>query len=171
MWKRLGPAEILVIAVVVATVVVAGLSVAGCGRKSAVSKTSQGTAPGTAPSANSTVAVFLSKGDTVFRVSRAVSKAGVAEALTEMLKGPTDAEKNQGLATAIPEGTRLLSYNVEGGEATADFSSELKNYGGGSARVQGIIDQITNTVTSNDPSVTAVEITVAGIPAEESLQP
>ena len=171
MRKRCGLAEVAMIALVVVTAVVAGLSVAGCGKESAVNQNSRRTAPGTAPSANSAIAVFLLKGDTAGPVNRTVSKVGAAEALTEMLKGPTDAETEQGFATAIPDGARLLSYKVEGGKATVDFSSELKNYGGGAARVQGIIDQITNTVTSNDQSVTSVEITIAGVPAEESLQP
>jgi spore germination protein GerM len=100
-----------------------------------------------------------------------VSNAGAREALTEMLKGPTEAEIQQGFATAIPDGTRLLSYKVEDRKATVDFSSELKDYGGGSARVKGIVDQITNTVTANDPTVSSVEITIAGVPSEESLQP
>ncbi len=171
MRKRYGPVEIAMIALVAVTAASAVLSVAGCGNESAVDQTSRRTTPGTTPSAKSTIAVFLLKGDAVNSVSRTVSKAGAAEALTELLKGPTAAEIEQGFATAIPDGTRLLSYKVEGGKATVDFSSELKNYGGGSARVQGIIDQITNTVTSNDLSVTSVETTVAGIPAEESLQP
>jgi spore germination protein GerM len=169
--SRRASAELALAALIAVTALSAVLAVAGCGGKSAVKETSRETAPATTPSTAATVTVFLLKGETVTAVSRKVSKAGAEVALTEMLKGPTGAEAQQGFATAIPNGTRLLSYRVEGGKATADFSGELKNYGGGSARVQGIVDQITRTVTSNDKGVTSVEIEIAGVPAEESLQP
>jgi len=160
-----------VITVVALTVASAGLLAVGCGNEPALDQTSPGTTPGSTPSAGNTVEVFLLKGEAAESVSRKVSKADAQEALTQMLKGPTDAETGKGFTTAIPDGTKLLSYKAEGGKATVDFSSELKDYGGGSARVKGIVDQITNTVTANDKSVTSVEITVAGVPAEESLQP
>ena len=59
----------------------------------------------------------------------------------------------------------------EGGTAIADFSKEILGYGGGSARVQEIMAQIDNTVTSNDSSVKNVSVTVEGKPSEETLQP
>jgi spore germination protein GerM len=161
----------LVVVIMIALIALAGVLAAGCGKKPEVAQTTPGTSPGTMPSSNKTVSVFFLKGDVISQVSRAASQAGVTEALAELLNGPTDAEKQEGLATAIPAGTRLISFKVENGQATVDFSSELKNNGGGSASVQAIINQVTNTVTSNDPEVKSVEITVAGVPAEESLQP
>ena len=124
--------------------------------------------------AGGTLKVFLVKGDTVTQLMRQVAGAAAdpaRQALQEMLKGPTSAETDQGISTAIPAGTTLLSYKVAGGTATADFSKEMLNYGGGSARVQAIIGQIDNTVTGNDPSVKTVSVTVEGKPSEESLQP
>jgi hypothetical protein len=47
----------------------------------------------------------------------------------------------------------------------------MLNYGGGSARVQAIVSQVDNTVLNNDKTVSAVDITVDGVPAEEVLQP
>jgi hypothetical protein len=171
MGKHFSGVKAALITAVAVTVASAVLLIAGCGDKPVLDQTLPGTTPGSTPSVGSNVEVFLLKGEAVAGVSRKVLKADATEALAQMLKGPTDAEATQGYTTAIPDGTRLLSYRVEGGKATVDFSSELKNYGGGSARVKGITDQITNTVTANDKSVTSVEITVAGVPAEESLQP
>jgi spore germination protein GerM len=173
--KHWGMVGLAVAALVVATAFSAVLAIPGCGGKSVVQETSRekssATSPATEPSTGAGVTIYLLKGETLTGVTRKVSEAGAEVALTEMLKGPSDAEVEQGFATAIPDGTRLLSYRVEGGKATVDFSDELKNYGGGSAGVQGIVGQITSTVTSNDKRVTSVEITIAGVPAEESLQP
>jgi spore germination protein GerM len=95
--------------------------------------------------------------------------AGSREALLELLKGPGQAE---GLSTEIPQGTTLRKCDVlEDGTAKVDFSREILNFGGGSARITAIIDQITKTVQANDPAVRTVAITVEGQPAEEVLQP
>jgi hypothetical protein len=60
---------------------------------------------------------------------------------------------------------------VGNGTANADFSSEIRNYGGGSARVQAIMDQIQNTIMANDDSVKTVVVTVDGVSSDEALQP
>ncbi len=167
--------KVTVVIMAVAVLIAAGVVAAGCGKKSPVASTEQTTpstqssSPAGTPSATNTVAVFLLKDETVFQVNRVGN--GAAAALAELLKGPVGAETQEGLTTAIPEGTRLISYRVENDKATADFSSELKNYGGGSARVQAIVNQITNTITSNDKAAKSVQITIEGVPAEESLQP
>ncbi len=162
-------------AVVLACVLAIGLLALGCGNKTAppssTGPVSPPDVPSTAPAGQSMVRVFMMKGETVFQVSRQAAQGGVEQALSELLKGPTKAEKQQGLSTAIPGGTRLNKYAVENGKANADFSGELKNYGGGSARVQAIINQIDNTVLSNDPTVKSVEISVDGVGADEALQP
>ena len=120
-----------------------------------------------------TLNVFLVKGETVTRVSRTAETYTdlVQQALARMLAGPTEAEKTEGLSTAIPAGTRLLSYKVSEGKATADFSKEMLNFGGGSSRVQAILGQITDTINGNDPAVKSVAVTVQGQPADEVLQP
>jgi spore germination protein GerM len=163
--------------VAAAIIAVAAIALAGCGGGG--SSTSGTTPLTTLPSGDrttpggATLKVFLVKGDTVTQVVRQVAGGGggARQALEEMLKGPAASEAAQGISTAIPAGTTLLSYKVESGTATADFSKEMLNYGGGSARVQAIIGQIDNTVTGNDPSVRTVTVTVEGKPAEESLQP
>src|SRR5450830_120362 len=100
-----------------------------------------------------------------------VEKGGAEEALVELLKGPTESEKQQGLFSPIPEGTRLNSYAVEGDTAKVDFSGELLKFGGGSAAVRGITAEINKTVLANDPRAGTVEVTIDGQPAEEVLQP
>jgi hypothetical protein len=117
------------------------------------------------------VSIFLMKGDTVTQVTRPAPQGSVEEALNTLLGGPSEAEKAQGLTTAIPAGTKLQKYSAKGGKATVDFSKELLNYGGGSARVQAIVSQISNTVVANDKTITTVAITVDGKPADEVLQP
>ncbi|MBS3753933.1 MAG: GerMN domain-containing protein, partial [Anaerolineales bacterium] len=63
----------------------------------------------------------------------------------------------------------LLGLTIDGGTATVNFSQEMKAYGGGSARVQTIREQITRTLTQF-PSVDEVIIAVAG-ETEGVLQP
>jgi len=154
---------------------VALIVAAGCG--STGGKTTPATSPKTAPStgpapvSKTTVSLFFTKGATVAQLSRETSPVSVEQALTLLLQGPSETEKAQGFGTAIPAGTKLQSYKVEGSKATADFSKEMLNYGGGSATVQAITSQIDNTVTSNDSKVKTVAITIDGQPAEEVLQP
>lgn len=73
-------------------------------------------------------------------------------------------------ATSIPDGTQLISLKVSGGTATAIFSPELENYGGGSCNVQAIRAQIEQTLKQFS-SVKNVVISVEGKTPEETLQP
>lgn len=118
------------------------------------------------------VRVFLLHVEDLVEVERMVSgAAGAAGALAELLRGPTEQDREDGLTTAIPPGTRLLNYRVAGVRAEADFSAELASFGGGSAYVLAITDQLTHTIMANDERVTEVELFVEGVPAIESLQP
>ncbi|HEU4326782.1 MAG TPA: GerMN domain-containing protein [Roseiflexaceae bacterium] len=56
---------------------------------------------------------------------------------------------------------RLLGLTINNGVATANLSPEIRAYGGGSARVQHIRDQITRTLMQF-PTVRTVRIAVAG---------
>jgi hypothetical protein len=98
-----------------------------------------------------------------------------AAALEALLWGPPRTQ--MGFATALPTPEEVLSYpgreagwgarvtlrslTIEDGVATADFSRELRAYGGGSARVQAIREQITRTLTQF-PSVREVRIAIEG---------
>jgi spore germination protein GerM len=156
-------------------IIIAALVAAGCGGGGGTTPTTPGTTPKTTPTTTPTgktsVMVFFVKGDTVSSIQRATSTPTAQNALELLLGGPTDSEKALGYITAIPPGTSLLAYGVTNGTATADFSKELANIGGGSALVQSIISQIDNTVVNNDKSVKALRITVEGKPLEEVLQP
>ena len=156
---------------------------AGCGgNKSSITGSSQPTGKsqaistqanstrGTQP-AGTTVSIFFLKGEVFTRVTRPSAKPGPEAGLIELLKGPSASEKQQSLSTAIPGGVTLLSYSSQNGQAKVDLSKELEKYGGGSAKVQAIIHQINNTVTSNDSTIKSVSITIAGVPADEVLQP
>lgn len=97
-----------------------------------------------------------------------------AAALEELLWGPPP---GSGLTTAIPTPEQVLSYpgreadwgarvrllglTIRDGVATADFSQELRAYGGGSARVGAIRGQITRTLLQF-PSVREVRIAIEG---------
>lgn len=98
-----------------------------------------------------------------------------------LLAGPP----HPGLNTAIPtpdevqsypgrrpdwgDRVRLLGLMIEDGVATANFSQEMRAYGGGSARVQQIRRQITQTLLQF-PTVDEVRIAVEGEVAT-ALQP
>jgi spore germination protein GerM len=82
-----------------------------------------------------------------------------------------------GFATALPTPAQVLAYPGRGagwgervtlrsltitdGVATADFSRELRAYGGGSARVQAIREQITRTL-QQFPIIRSVRIAIEG---------
>jgi hypothetical protein len=107
-----------------------------------------------------------------------------AEALRELLWGPAP-NNLAGFETAIPSPqevldypgrqpdwgarVRLLDLQVQDGLAVADFSQEINAYGGGSARVQAIRAQITQTLLQFE-GINRVELSVEG-QAEGVLQP
>ena len=90
-------------------------------------------------------------------------------ALEELLKGPTPAEKAEGLDSPIPEKTRLLSLRIADGVAYADFNEALQSQVGGSLRVAAIRNAITLTLMQF-PTVKKVVISIAGR-TEDVLQP
>jgi hypothetical protein len=107
-----------------------------------------------------------------------------AAALEELLWGPPTMSQ-VGFSTAIPTPAEVLAYPgrepdwglrvtlrslvIRDGVATADFSQELRAYGGGSLRVQQIRAQVERTLRQF-PSVRAVRIAVEG-QVEGELQP
>jgi hypothetical protein len=116
------------------------------------------------------------------RIPRTV-RIGTA-ALNELLWGPGPPNL-AGFTTAIPTPEQVLSYpgrapgwgsrvtlrslTIVDGVATADFSKELKAYGGGSLRVLRIRQQITQTLVQF-PTVREVRIAIEG-QAEGVLEP
>ncbi len=105
-------------------------------------------------------------------------------AVEELLWGPPP-RNLAGFRTALPSPEEVLNYpgrqpdwgfrvellglTIENGTATVNFSREMQAYGGGSARVTAIRDQITRTLTQFD-TVDEVVIAVEG-ETEGVLQP
>jgi len=105
-------------------------------------------------------------------------------AVEELLWGPPP-RNLAGFRTALPTPEEVLTYpgrqpdwgvrvellalTIEEGTATVNFSKEMRAYGGGSARVTAIRDQITRTLTQFE-SVEQVIIAVEG-ETEGVLQP
>lgn len=107
----------------------------------------------------------------VFPVSRRlVSVPSIArEALTELLKGPTQNEIGQGYYSSINEGVEILGLDVSNGIATVSFDRKFADSVAGSCQVEAIRAQITRTLTQF-PSIGEVVITVAG-EASDAFQP
>lgn len=97
-------------------------------------------------------------------------------ALNELLWGPSPPNL-AGFTTTIPTPEQVLSYSgrapgwgarvtlrsltIVDGVATADFSQEMRAYGGGSLRVRLIRQQISRTLLQF-PTVREVRIAIAG---------
>lgn len=107
----------------------------------------------------------------VFPVEREVqeTKAVARAALSELLEGPTEEEKEEGYFTSINEGVEIQSLAVEEGMARVDFSERIEDEVGGSCRVTSIRAQIEETL-KQFPTVEEVVISVDG-EVEEALQP
>jgi len=95
------------------------------------------------------VKVYFYKGDKLFAVERTLNagEAPLQRAIGELLAGPSPDEKLEGITTQLPAGTRVLRLRVKDQVAIIDFNRKLEAYGGGSARLEGMIAQIVYTAT------------------------
>ena len=107
----------------------------------------------------------------VFPVDRVIprTQAVAKTAIEELLKGPSDAEKNEGYLTSINAGVKLNSISIDEGVAKADFDETMEQAIGGSCRVSAIRSQIEQTL-KQFPTVQGVIISVNGR-TEDILQP
>jgi hypothetical protein len=82
------------------------------------------TATETTPATRTVVTVFLLRDGALTAVRREVPHTlGVARAsLEQLLAGPTNAESQDGLTTAIPDGTTLRGVTLDGGTITVDVT-------------------------------------------------
>jgi len=98
----------------------------------------------------------------VYHVRRYIDKTpAVAEAtISELLKGPSDAEKGQGYFSSVPEGSKLNSISIVNGEARVDFNKATES-GGGSCSMASRVAQITQTLMQF-PAVKSVRLSVDG---------
>jgi len=90
-------------------------------------------------------------------------------ALEELLKGPSEAEKESGYLTSINPGVKIQSLIIENGIARVDFDEQLQFQVGGSCRVAAIRSQISKTL-KQFPTVDEVIISINGR-SEDILQP
>ncbi|MCX6760400.1 MAG: GerMN domain-containing protein [Candidatus Nealsonbacteria bacterium] len=107
----------------------------------------------------------------VFPAEREVPKTlSVARAaVEELLKGPSENEKQSGFFTSINTGVKIQKLTIENGIAKVDFDGQLENGVGGSCKVSAIRAQITQTLKQFQ-TVTGVIISINGR-TEDILQP
>ncbi len=97
------------------------------------------------------------------RTEPANPRVGTA-AVGALLAGPSPAERDAGVTTAVPEGSKLRGLTVRDGLATVDLSRGFGS-GGGSLAVMLRLAQLTYTLTQF-PSVDGVVLELDGEPAE-----
>lgn len=107
----------------------------------------------------------------VFPVERKIIKteAVAKAAVEELLKGPSEEEKNNGYTSLINPGVKLNSVSISEGTIKVDFDKTIENEVGGSCRVNSIRAQIEETLKQFS-SVNQVIISVDGR-TEDILQP
>src|SRR6188474_1202003 len=115
----------------------AGCDGAGDGDSSATTTTTATTPTTTSPGATSVAVYFLRDGKVAPVRRRVPATTAVARAaMRALLAGPTEAERDAGLVSAIPEGTSLRDIALADGVATVDLDGRFDE-GGGSASMLG----------------------------------
>jgi hypothetical protein len=102
----------------------------------------------------------------VREVSGTTRRARLADLLDQLAAGPTAAERDEQLSTALPPEVRLSVTGLDGGTATIDLDALAEAPAGGSGR--RAVAQIVLTATSV-PGVAAVLLELAGEPIEAPL--
>jgi germination protein M len=118
------------------------------------------------PRAEISYRIWLVHGESLTSVQRTgeATRAVGAASLTSLLAGPTDLERESGVTTAIPEGTRLLGLVISKGIATVDLSSEFES-GGGSLSMMARLGQVACTI-DQFPTVNGVLFELDGRPVD-----
>lgn len=106
----------------------------------------------------------------VYPVERSIPEtAGIARAaLEELLRGPTESERDAGYYSSLNTGVQIQSLLIEKGVAKADFNTKIGEGVGGACLVEAIRSQITKTL-KQFPTVNDVVISIDG--HTEFLQP
>jgi germination protein M len=106
-----------------------------------------GTSSGTETNGVVHYKVWFHRGEQLSVVTRAAAatpRIGSA-ALTDLLAGPTTAERDAGIGTQIPDGTELLGLIIDDDIATVDLTSEYES-GGGTASMTMRLAQVVCTL-------------------------
>lgn len=128
------------------------------------------------PPVTRTIMVYFNKSEPTDIVQVAVERnivktvAVATAAMQELLKGPTEAEKAEGLTTAINAGTVLNYVRIDDGVATVDFNDQFDFQMGGSARVMSINQQILKTLTQFS-TIKTIKITINHGERPANLEP
>jgi hypothetical protein len=97
------------------------------------------------------------------RVTRPMpaTSSPLADTIGALLRGPTADERNRGLISLIPPGTRLLSAQIRGATAYLSFSEDFQfnTYG-----VEGYIGQLRQIIwtVTEFPNIVSVQILIEG---------
>lgn len=107
----------------------------------------------------------------VYPVGRSIPRTQAAgrAALEELLRGPTEQEREAGYITSLNPDVSIRRLEISDGTASVDFDHELERNTGGSCRVAAIRAQITETL-KQFPTVDSVVISIDGR-TEDILQP
>ncbi len=125
-------------------------------------QTSAQTAAHAAPDAQVKLAVYFASGEKlvpVIRQATGTTKVGSA-ALESLLRGPTGAEREAGLTSAIPAGTTLRGLPIKDGLATVDLSGDFAS-GVGTSSMYTRLGQLVYTITEL-PTVDRVKLRIHG---------
>lgn len=116
-------------------------------------------APG--PGTPSVVEVYLysEEAERLVRVQRPIISTSVPSLLAQLETGPTDAEADAGLRSALSDTDAIASVDVEGGIAVVDLAETFQELGGGDQLVA--IAQLVFTATGR-PDVDEVTLTLEG---------
>ncbi len=120
------------------------------------------------------ISVFFGRdgyGEELFEITREVgmTQQTARAALTELIGGPTEDEKEEGYFSSVNKETEIQSLSIENGTAYVDFSSHLEEDVAGSAMVSFIRNQINETLKQFE-SVDDVVISINGR-IDDILQP
>jgi spore germination protein GerM len=113
----------------------------------------------------SSLKVYFLRGEKLMAVNRSLPEGAdpLLVAAHELTRGPNKAERAEGLFSEIPAKAHIIKIEKRDQVAVVSFNKELKKYGGGSARVQGLIAQIVYTFTEI-PGVEKVQILIENEP-------
>jgi germination protein M len=113
-----------------------------------------------------TVRVYFSSGEKIAAATRVIPKTKEvgAASMKALLEGPTEAEKNAGMFSSIPEGTTFPGLEIENGVAAVDLSKEYES-GGGSLSMFMRLAQVVFTLTQF-PTVDGVNFKLDGEPID-----
>lgn len=118
------------------------------------------------PAADVKYRVWFVRGEGLYAVNRTheATRAVGAASLSDLLEGPSAAERSDGISSAVPDGTRLLGLAVSNGIAVVDLSSEYES-GGGTLSMTARLGQVICTL-DQFPSVQGVNFKLDGEPVE-----